>query len=87
MAGEPLTTARELVRAATAAGAKFAVSGHKLSVTAPRPLAPELVRELRRSKVEILRLLATRDRPRPFAARRRGLVAPSFHDPDPPLGA
>jgi hypothetical protein len=59
MAGGPLITARELVRAATAAGAKLAVSGDKLSVTAPSPLAPELVQELRRSKVEILRLLAT----------------------------
>ena len=87
MAGGPLTTARELVRAATAAGAKLAVSGDKLSVTAPRPLAPELVQELRRSKVEILRLLATeagRGHPPP---RQRGLVAPSFRDPDPPLGA
>jgi len=53
-----MTTARELVNAATAAGAKLAVSGDTLSVTAPRPLAPELVQELRRSKVEILRLLA-----------------------------
>jgi hypothetical protein len=53
-----MTTARELVRAATAAGAKFAMRGDKLSVTALRPLAPELVEELRRAKAEILRLLA-----------------------------
>jgi TubC N-terminal docking domain len=50
-------TAQELVRAATAAGAKLAVKGDRLNVTAPRPLAPELVEELRRSKAEILRLL------------------------------
>jgi hypothetical protein len=53
-----MTTARELVRVATAAGAKLAVRGDRLSVRAPRPLAPELVEELRRSKTEILRLLA-----------------------------
>jgi hypothetical protein len=53
-----MTTARELVRVAIAAGAKLAVRGDRLSVRAPRPLAPELVEELRRSKTEILRLLA-----------------------------
>jgi TubC N-terminal docking domain len=53
-----MTTARELVRVATAAGAKLAVRGDRLSVRAPRPLAPELVAELRLSKTEILRLLA-----------------------------
>ncbi len=54
-----MTTAAELIRAATAAGATLAMSGDRLSVTAPRPLAPELVEELRRAKPEILRLLAT----------------------------
>jgi hypothetical protein len=53
-----MTTARELVHAATAAGAKLAIRGDKLSVTAPRPLAPELVKKLRSAKSEILRLLA-----------------------------
>jgi hypothetical protein len=53
-----MTTARELVRAATAVGAKLAIIGDKLSITAPRPLTPELVEELRRAKVEILRLIA-----------------------------
>ena len=53
-----MTTARELVNAATAAGAKLAVSGDKLSVTAPRPLAPELVEQLRRAKGEVIALLA-----------------------------
>src|SRR5215470_11360228 len=58
MAGGPMTTARELLGAATAAGAKLAVSGDKLSVTAPRPLAPELVEQLRAAKAEILKMLA-----------------------------
>lgn len=53
-----MRTARELVHAVTAAGAKLAIRGDKLSVTAPRPLAPELVEELRHAKAEILRLLA-----------------------------
>jgi hypothetical protein len=53
-----MTTARELIRAAKAAGAKLVLSGDRLSVSAPRPLAPELVEELRRAKPEILRLLA-----------------------------
>ena len=53
-----MTTARELVNAATAAGAKLAVSGDTLSVTAPRPLAPELVEQLRAAKAEILKMLA-----------------------------
>jgi hypothetical protein len=46
------------VQAVTAAGAKLAANGERLSVSAPRPLAPELVEELRRAKHEILRLLA-----------------------------
>ena len=53
-----MTTARELVNAATAAGAKLAVSGDTLSVTAPRPLVPELVEQLRAAKAEILKMLA-----------------------------
>jgi hypothetical protein len=52
-----MTTARELIRAATAAGAKLAASGDKLSVMAPRPLAPELVEQLRAAKAEILKML------------------------------
>jgi hypothetical protein len=54
-----MTTVRELVRAATAAGATLTVRGDRLGVTSPRPLAPELVEKLRRFKAEILRLLAT----------------------------
>jgi hypothetical protein len=54
-----VTTVWELVRAATAAGATLTVRGDRLGVTAPRPLVPELVEKLRRSKAEILRLLRT----------------------------
>jgi hypothetical protein len=53
-----MTTAPELVRTATAAGAKLSANGDKLSVTAPRPLAAELVEKLRAAKAEILQLLA-----------------------------
>jgi hypothetical protein len=60
MAAGNLTTPRELVRALTAAGAQLAVSGDKLTVTAPRPLEHELIEELRRAKTDILRLLAAR---------------------------
>src|SRR5271169_3307620 len=56
-----MTTAPELVRAATAAGAKLAANGDKLTVTAPRPLSARLVEELRRSKADILRLLVGDD--------------------------
>ena len=52
-----MSTARELIRAATEAGAKIQVSGDKLTVTAPRPLTPEMVEELRAAKAEILKLL------------------------------
>jgi hypothetical protein len=54
-----MTTALEVVLAATAAGASLAVNGDRLSVTAPCPLPAELVDELRRSKADILRLLST----------------------------
>ncbi len=54
-----MTTALEVVLAATAAGATLAVNGDRLSVTAPCPLPAELVDELRRSKTDILRLLST----------------------------
>jgi hypothetical protein len=52
-------TAQELVRAVSAAGVKLAINGDKLSVTAPHPLSPGLVEELRRAKAEILDMLAT----------------------------
>ena len=58
MVAGPLKTARELVRVVTAAGAQFAVTGDKLTITAPRPLGHELIEELRRAKADILRLLA-----------------------------
>jgi hypothetical protein len=82
-----MTTARELVNAATAAGAKLAVSGDTLSVTAPRPLAPELVEQLRAAKAEILKMLAAEpdeDYPSPC---RSSLVAPPLRNPHHPLGA
>jgi hypothetical protein len=65
-----LTTARELIRALTAAGAQFAVSGDKLTVTAPRPLEHELIEELRRAKADILQVLAAR----PEASARCSLL-------------
>ena len=58
MVAGPLMTAGELVRVVTAAGAHFAVTGDKLTITAPRPLGQELIEELRRAKPDILRLLA-----------------------------
>jgi hypothetical protein len=53
-----VSAAFDLLQSATAAGAKFTVSQDRVIVSAPRPLAPELVVELRRAKAEILRLLA-----------------------------
>ncbi len=53
-----MSAAIDLLQAATAAGAKFTVSRDRVIVSAPRPLAPELVEGLRRAKAEILRLLA-----------------------------
>jgi hypothetical protein len=53
-----MSTAQEVVRAGTAAGANLFADGDKLSVTAPRPLPDELVEALRRSKAEILHLLS-----------------------------
>jgi hypothetical protein len=48
----------DLLRVATAAGARFTVSGDRLTVTAPRPLPAELVDQLRRAKGEVIALLA-----------------------------
>ena len=52
-----MTAARVLIEAATAAGARFEVSGDRLRVTAPRPLPDAVVTELRRAKSDILRLI------------------------------
>ncbi len=53
-----MSAAVDLLQAATAAGARFAVSRDRVIVSAPRPLPRNLVEELRRAKTEILRLLA-----------------------------
>jgi hypothetical protein len=53
-----MSVAIDLLRVATAAGARFTVSGDRLTVTAPRPLPAELVDQLRRAKGEVIALLA-----------------------------
>ena len=53
-----MSVAIDLLRVATAAGARFTVSGDRLTVTAPRPLPAEFVDQLRRAKGEVIALLA-----------------------------
>jgi hypothetical protein len=53
-----MSVAIDLLRVATAAGARFTVSGDRLTVTAPRPLPAKLVDQLRRAKGEVIALLA-----------------------------
>ena len=53
-----MSVAIDLLRVATAAGARFTVSGGRLTVTAPRPLPAELVDQLRRAKGDVIALLA-----------------------------
>jgi hypothetical protein len=63
MERRPVSTAGELIEAATAAGARFDVSGDSLRISAPHPLSDALVGELRRAKPDILRLLRAGDDP------------------------
>jgi hypothetical protein len=53
-----MNAAIDLLQAATEAGARFTISGDRLTVTAPRPLPAKLVDQLRRSKGEVIALLA-----------------------------
>jgi hypothetical protein len=52
-----MSGAIDVLRVATSAGARFTVSGDRLTVTAPRPLPTELVDQLRRAKGEVIALL------------------------------
>jgi hypothetical protein len=53
-----MNSAIDLLQAATEAGARFTISGDRLTVAAPRPLPAGLVDQLRRSKSEVIALLA-----------------------------
>ena len=76
-----MTTARELVRAATAAGAKLAVSGDKLTVTAPRPFGAGDGRRTSGRESRDPKTARGRTQRRSFVSRRCSLVAPALHDP------
>jgi len=53
-----MSGALDLLQTAIAAGAKFVVSGDRVRVTAPHPLPRDLVEELRREKLALIRLLS-----------------------------
>ena len=53
-----MSAAHELVRTAVAAGATLTARGDRLRIAAPRPLAPELLDELRRMNPAVLAALA-----------------------------
>jgi hypothetical protein len=53
-----MSGAFDLLQIATAAGAKFMVTGDRVRVMAPRPLPRDLVEELRREKPALIQLLS-----------------------------